>query len=352
MVFGQRPGLLDGKAVLMNKQLVLSIVIPCFNAEKFIGKCLDSILQSEFQDYEVVVVDDNSKDKSPKILKNYERLPQIYVIYLDQNQGPAKARNLGVKNSSGKYIIFLDADTEIENGCLETVVDKLESNSKVGALQTKLIKGRSQKIDAAGHFLSFSGFPYEIGVVEDESKHNKETVIFGARSAGMAVRKDLFKEIGGFDEDYFIYGEETDLSWRVWLAGSEIRYFPQAKVYHFQKSTLNEQTRYRIFYEGAKNNTSNILKNAPLGILFWMLPLHLLGWVFISLKLTLQRRHHSAAWIYRGLGWNLVNLDKTIKKRGVTKGFAKKGNRCTEIMFGPLDLKQLLAKGQEWLGTI
>lgn len=336
----------------MKGDVVISIIIPCFNAEKFIRGCLDSILQSRFGNFEVVVVDDDSKDKSREILKNYERLPQIRIFYLDKNQGPAKARNLGVKNSSGKYILFLDADTEIETNCLEAVVDKLERDQKVGALQTKLMRGKGRKIDAAGHSLSFFGFPYEIGVGEDESAHNRETVIFGARSAGMGIRKDLFLKIGGFDEDYFIYGEETDLSWRVWLAGHEVHYFPKAKVYHFQKSTLSEKTKYRIFYEGAKNNTSNILKNAPLSILFWMLPLYLLGWVVVGLNLILQKRFRSATWIYRGVWWNLTNLGETIKKRGVAKGFVEKDNRCTEIMFGPLNLKQLLAKGQEWLKTI
>lgn len=331
---------------------ILSIVIPCFNAEKYIRGCLNSILRSEFQNYEVIVVDDNSKDKSREILKSYEHQPQIRVLYLDQNQGPAKARNLGVKNSSGKYLLFLDIDTEIDDSCVKAVVDKFEDDQKVGALQTKLLRGQTSKIDAAGHFLSFFGFPYEIGGGKNESAHNKETVIFGPRGAGMAIRREILEKIGGFDEDYFIYGEETDLSWRAWLAGSEVHYFPQAKVYHFQKSSLNKKTEYRIFYEGAKNNTSNILKNADLGMLFWMLPLHLLGWVFASLKLVLQRRPHSAIWVYRGLWWNLVNVDKTLKKRKVVTSIIATNNRCAEIIFGPLNLKKILAKGWGWLKSV
>lgn len=330
----------------------LSIIIPCFNAERYINDCFDSILRSGFQKYEVVVVDDNSKDKSRTILKNYEHFLQIKILHLDQNQGPARARNLGVKNSSGKYILFLDMDTEIENGCLEAVVNKFETNSKLGALQTKLMQVRTDRIETAGHFLSITGFPYEIGAGENESTHNQETALFGARSAGMAIRRGLFEEIGGFDEDYLIYGEETDLSWRVWLAGSEIRYFPKAKVYHFQKSTLNEKTKYRIFYEGAKNNTRNILKNANLGMLFWMLPLHIFGWWVLSLKLILQRRFSSAAWIYKGLWWNLNHLRQTAKKRKFVKSFSKKDNQCRKIIFGDLNLKEFVLKGWGWMSSV
>lgn len=335
----------------MSKPL-LSIIIPCFNAERFIGGCLDSILRSESQNYEVIIVDDGSKDKSREILKNYEHLPQIRILYLDQNQGPAKARNLGVKNSSGRYIFFLDMDTKIAGDCLKAVVDGFKNNQNLGALQTKLLQGETTKIDAAGHFISIFGFPYEIGVGEEEKEHSKKTVIFGARSAGMAIKRDVFEKVGGFDEDYLIYGEETDLSWRVWLAGNEIQYFPKAKVRHFQKSTLNEKTKHRIFYEGAKNNTRNILKNAAPNVLFWMLPLHILGWLFVSLKLILQKRFGSAVWIYRGLWWNSNHLRQTAKKRKFVKIFSRKDNQCGEMLFGDLNMQELILKGWRWLRSV
>lgn len=336
----------------MEKQTILSIIIPCFNAEKFIGNCLDSILKSGFQDYEIIIVDDGSSDKSRKILKNYECLSQIRIFYLDQNQGPAKARNLGVKNSLGKYLFFLDIDTEIGRNVLEIITDKLEKDQKVGAFQVKLIKGKSQKIDTAGHFLSFSGFPYEIGVGEAEGEHNQETLIFGGRTAGLAIRKELFEKINGFDEDYLIYGEDTDLCWRVWLAGCEVYYLPQAKVYHFPKSSLTKKTKYRIFYEGAKNNTGNILKNANLGMLFWMLPIHLLGWVFISFKLILQKRFRSAVWIYHGLWWNLKNFTKVSKKRKEMACSTAKNNEASKIMFGKISFRKLFTKGWRWLTDV
>lgn len=332
--------------------MTLSIIIPCFNAEKYISRCLDSILASKLVNFEVIVVDDGSTDKSRKVLRNYENSSQVKVFSFKENRGPAQARNFGAAQALGKYLVFLDIDTEIEKGSLKKIIGRFERDKTIGALQTKIMMGRGKNIETAGHFLSPIGFPYEIGVGENEEKWNKEKEILGARGAGMAVRKDVFKKIGGFDEDYMIYGEETDLCWRTWLAGFKVIYFPKAKVYHFGKSTLKKETVYRIFYEGAKNNTGNILKNASFGMLLWVLPLHILGWILLSIKLILQGKLRQTRWIYQGLGWNLKNLEKNLKKRKQVSFNTIKNNRCIQIIFGNINFITILRKGWNWLKHI
>jgi len=332
----------------MNAKPIISVVIPCFNAKKHIGACLDSILKSKFPNYEIIVIDDGSTDGGRKILKKYEKDLRVKVYSFTKNQGPAKARNLGVKKSQGEYIIFLDIDTQIKSGCLKEVVNAFKKNKNIGGAQLKLLKGKTNKLDSAGHFLSLIGFPYEIGVGENEKKYDRKKLIFGAKSAGMVVRKDVFEKINGFDEDYFIYGEDTDLSWRIWLAGYKILYLPKARVYHFQKSSLNKKTKHRIFYEGAKNNTGNNLKNANVKMLVWMLPLHFLGWLLLSLKLILQKRFKMALSIYQGLIWNLANPNKILKKRQQINRYRKTNNQLSQIILGNLDFKTILIKGWQW----
>jgi hypothetical protein len=427
----------------MIKKTTVSIIIPCFNAKKYIKNCLYSILRSSFSNYEIIIVDDGSTDGSVEWLKSIRHaefilqfaktvglkpadeankkqtfLPEIprpfspqqfisasedkkilkrvqddlvankpskslyiytapptssrrsdpnlhkaptqdrrqsiplRVIFNKWNLGAAKSRNIGAKTARGKYLVFLDADTEIENGCLEVIVKTFEKDKKVGAIQTKLLNGKSKKIDAAGHFLSPFGFPYEIGIGESENKHSKKKIIFAGRSAGLAVRKNVFEKISGFDEDYLIYGEDTDLCWRIWLAGYRVYYLPQARVYHFQKSSLTKKTNYRIFYEGAKNNTCNILKNAPLKILLWMLPLHILGWVFLSLKLILQGRFGLAVWVYKGLGWNIKSANKILRKRKEVAPYTTENNKCSQIMFGKIGFKNFFLKGLKWFKNV
>lgn len=333
----------------MKDNIIVSIIIPCFNAEKYIKNCLDSILKTKPLNYEIIVVDDSSKDKTRKILAQYKNLERINIIYLNENGGPAKARNIGAFKSKGKYLFFLDVDTQIDSDCLKQVVKKFKQDEQAGAVQAKLLKAKSSKIDAVGHFLTCFGFPYEIGVGEDEKKHNDETIIFGARTAGMGIAKNLFQKIDGFDEDYFIYGEDTDLSWRIWLAGYNIYYLPKGKVYHFQKSSLNAKTAHRLLYEGAKNNFGNIIKNTPIKTMLWLLPLHILGWTLISIRLIFQKRFSCVVWICKGLVWNIKNLGLVLKKRKTVSLYTNKNNQCKKIMFGKISFKILFKKGLRWL---
>jgi hypothetical protein len=373
----------------MSKKPIISIIIPCFNAEKYIKNCLSSILKSNFSGLEVIVVDDGSTDSSRNMLASlakqvetgrymsrnsgtkqmeingnisrsmfrpegayFAKHVSFKVIFNNQNLGAAKSRNIGTKIAQGKYIFFLDADTQIEKGFLKAILSAFKKDSKIAAIQAKLLLGKTGKVDAIGHFLSPFGFPYEIGHGEPEKKYQEGKIIFAGRTAALAVRKKVFEKIGGFDKDYLIYGEDTDLCWRIWLAGYQVYYLPQAKVYHFPKSSLTEKTNYRIFYEGVKNNTSNILKNAPLKILVWMFPLHILGWVILSLKLILQGRFRSAIWIYKGLGWNLKNINKILRKRRKVASYTTENNKCSQIMFGKIGFKNFFLKGLKWFKNV
>ena len=206
----------------MKNQPRVSLIITNYNGARYITQCLDSIFKSSLSDCEVIFVDDGSTDKSREILQNYKNHPRLKLIFQKENQGPAKARNQGAGKAQGEYLFFLDVDTKIEKDCPRTIVSKFEQNKKIGALQAKLIQAKTGNIETAGHFLSFLGFPYEIIDSEVENHHNREREIFGARSAAFAIRKNLFEKIGCFDEDYFIYGEDTDLSWRVWLSGFHV----------------------------------------------------------------------------------------------------------------------------------
>ena len=326
----------------MTKKVVISVIISCYNGEKYIKGCINSVLKSDFNHFEIIIINDGSTDNSKKVLQFYQHHPLIKIIHLSKNLGPSKARNQGVSVSCGQYIFFLDIDTQIKIDCLKQIASTLKHNPNIGALQAKILQGKSHIIDSIGHFISYSGFPYEIGHGEQKKNHNRMIPIFGAKSAALAIRKQVFEETGGFDEDYLIYGEDTDLSWRVWLAGYRMYYLPKAEVDHFQKSSLTNQTKHRIFYEGAKNNTNYLLKNASFKTLVWMLPLHILTWLIIGLKLILQKHFQMALWLYYGLWWNIKNLPKTLRKR-------KSVIKDNKFMFGPLTVWQLFPKGLKWL---
>lgn len=319
---------------------MISVIVVNYNGGKYIKGCLTAVLASNYSDFELVVVDDGSTDNSCKIVQEYKQKKQVKLIKLEQNNGASVARNSGVKKTKGEILFFLDIDTQVKRNCLQMTSKAFARDKKLGAGQAKLVLQETGKIETVGHFLSPFGFPYEI----NHPKKLKDNQIFGGRSAALAVRRNVFTQIGGFDEDYLIYGEDTDLCWRTWMKGYEVKYLPEAEVTHFSKSSMSKNTRVRMFYEGTKNNTSNILKNANLTTILWILPLHILSWFVVSIKLILQGRTRMAGYIYRGLGWNIKNLRKTLAKR--------KSPKKIKITFGPLGQKEILLKGKRWLKAV
>lgn len=318
----------------------ISIIIPCFNAEKYIKSCIDSILSNLLSGDQVIVIEDGSTDNTPIILRKYTN-DKLTIISHEQNIGPSKSRNEGARKANNEILLFLDVDTEITKTTLTRIRELFHENKKVGAVQCEL-RLSDEKLDSIGHYMSVTGFPYEIGVGENPQKYQKITPIFGAKSAGMTVRKKAFEEAGGFDEDYLIYGEDTDLSWRIHLAGYEMSYLPGSIVYHHQKSSMTETTKLRVYYEGSKNNLNYILKDATINTALYMVPLHLLGWVMISVKLLLQGNTEAAVSVYRGLGWNVLNWYRTLeKKQSITR-------KKSVQPFGSMSLLQLLQKGWRW----
>lgn len=324
--------------------LLIKIVVINYNGEKYIQDCLRSILKSDYPSFELVVVDDGSTDNSiflaKKVLGRRGKL-----IELRSNRGTGAARNHGATAEKGDLLFFLDVDTQLDKDCLQMINEAFKKNSKLGACQAKLISGKTGKIETVGHFLSPFGFPYEIRNPE-KLEDNK---IFGGRSAALAVRCNVFGKIGGFDEDYLIYGEDTDLCWRIWLSGYEVRYLPEAKVIHWSKSSMNKDGSKRVFYEGAKNNTSNILKNANLVTVLWILPLHLFGWVVVSAKLVIQGRLKEAIAVYSGLDWNLTHWRVVMRKRRKNLSSFRMDRLKSSIVFGKTRVDYLFAKGINWL---
>ncbi len=326
---------------------VISVVIACFNGEKYIKKCLDCVLKSNYAHYQVIIVDDASKDRTREILERYRQKKKVKICYLLDNKGPAYARNYGVNHSSGSYILFIDMDCEIEKNALKVIVQKFERNRSIGAIVMKLLVKDGKQIDNAGCSMSIFGYPYEVGSGENKNRFNKEQFVFGAKTAGLAIRKYVFNKIGRFDEDYIIHGEDIDLTWRIWLGDYKVVYLPTAQGLHYQRGSFGKNTSHLIFYEGTKNNLSNLLKNMPVKILMWMLPLHIIFLMSLMTKLLLEKRVQMAKEVLMGIFWNIVNIKKTVRKRQLVRKYLVNG-RMIDNMFGPITIKEVISKGWRW----
>lgn len=242
----------------------LSVIIVNYNVKYFLEQCLCSIVKAAYGiQTEIFVVDNNSSDGSKKFFK--EKFSNVKFIWNDANLGFAKANNIAVKQSTGKYILFLNPDTIVPEDCFKKCISFFESHADAGAIGVKML-------DGSGRFLKESkrSFPSPItslyklsGLARvfphsktfskyysgdlDENKNNEVDVLAGAF---MMISKKIIDCTGSFDEEFFMYGEDIDISFRIQKAGYKNFYFSGTSIIHFKgESTRKGTLNYvRIFY--------------------------------------------------------------------------------------------------------
>ena len=324
----------------------ISIIIPTFNSADTILNCVHSILKSNISNFELIIVDDKSTDNTIKILNAIKGNKKITILFHKKNRGAAVTRNDGARIARGEYLVYFDSDFVVDKNCIANLVRPMEKNKKIGMTQGAIIDPQTKSVESVGHFLTIFGFPYDLN--EDiYTKSKKPIRILGTRAV-FSYRKKLFDIMGGYDEDYIFHGEDTDISWRICLTGYQIYFIPDAKAYHYHVKAETKKIGHYAFYEGAKNQISNIIKNAPLKYVWFMLPLNICIWLLLSMKLILQGRFSLALWIYKGILWDIFNIGKTIKKRLQVAGYTPKNDDTDTIMFGPMTITSFLKKGSRW----
>ncbi|MCY7310779.1 MAG: glycosyltransferase [Chitinophagaceae bacterium] len=242
----------------------LSVIIVNFNVKHFLEQCLCSVQKAiAGMEVEIIVVDNNSTDNSIEYL--VPRFPAVRFIINKENTGFAKGCNQGLQQAKGDYILFLNPDTIVPEDCFRQCISFLQAHPDAGALGIKML-------DGSGKFLKESkrAFPsprtslyklfglaklfphsklfsrYHLGHL-DENQNNEVDVLAGAF---MMIKKEVLDKIGGFDETFFMYGEDVDLSYRIQKAGFKNYYFAGSSIIHFKgESTRKGSMNYvRMFY--------------------------------------------------------------------------------------------------------
>lgn len=242
----------------------ISIVIVSYNVKYFLRQCIQSIFNSNFDgSYEVIVVDNNSQDGTVELLGS--QFSNVELIANQDNLGFSKANNQAFKISKGKYTLILNPDTVLQEDTFQKCFDYLEQHQNVGAVGVKML-------DGSGTYLPESkrGFPkpiyalfkmlglskifskssffnhYYQGHLDNDNVHNIEVLT----GAFCLIRSDLLNAINGFDEDYFMYGEDIELCYQIKQKGFLIAYLPTTSIIHFKgESTPKQSLRYfRNFY--------------------------------------------------------------------------------------------------------
>jgi O-antigen biosynthesis protein len=244
--------------------LQLSVIIVNYNVKYFLEQCLFSVLKAcRNVAAEVIVVDNNSTDGSRELLE--EKFPSVYFTWNTVNTGFAKANNQALQSAKGEYILFLNPDTIVPEDCFEKCIAFLRSQPKAGALGIKMIDGSGKFLKESKRafpspltsLYKLSGlaklFPYSktfsryhLGHLPANETHEVDVLA----GAFMLIPHRILKEVGSFDETFFMYGEDVDLSYRIQKAGYKNYYFSESTIIHFKgESTRKGSLNYvRLFY--------------------------------------------------------------------------------------------------------
>ena len=295
----------------INKSGLISVIV-LHHTGLFIHACVESIRKSIGVQYEIIVI---TSDPHLKV-------DGAKVYYF--NEGPAGKRNLGACYARGEYLAFFDDDTIVTPYCLQ----EMQRFIRYGMVYSKLLTIGTNRFDDAGSHLGSWGFLIERSKnVEDIGQFNYYQLILAGKSASCMIKREVFLKVGSFDTDFFMFGEETDLSWRVWLAGFKVFFVPYAVTYHAFNTPLKNVKQFysqkTIHYHGCKNYTTMLIKNLEWKNLIWILPKHLLVWVLVGFIFILKLEFQKAGYTFRGIGYNFWHIRAILYKKRALNCFIR-----------------------------
>ena len=230
----------------------VSIIIVNHNGKTLLEKCLGSLFKVNYENFEVILVDNNSTDDTVEfVTKNH---PSIILLKLNSNKGFAEPNNIGSKIATGKYLLFLNNDTIVTPSFISEMVPVIENDNKIAICQSLLLKP-DQSIDSSGDFIDHLGVVYNSTKKIDDIRE-----ISSARGASMLVRKNIFDILEGFDEKFYVSFEDVDLGWRAWMIGYKVVLTPKSIVYHIGGQTIKSK-KPEIAFHGFKNQLSMKITN-------------------------------------------------------------------------------------------
>lgn len=248
----------------------VSIIIVNLNGRKFLEKLLQSIFAQSYKNLEITFVDNNSSDRSVEEVRamaerHWYFKNKLKIITLGENHGFAEGNNIGVCQSSGEYILFLNNDALLEKDAVKNLVSVIKDNPLIAGVAPKTYLSRFLPLrifDSIGTCMASTGSPYNRGIGQvDLGQYDQEEEIFGLCFAAALVRKKVFDLAGGLDGSYFAYFEDVDWSFRVRKMGFRFLTCPKAIVYHLHSGTSSKKSYEWKYYLIFRNFLRTIVKD-------------------------------------------------------------------------------------------
>lgn len=310
----------------MNKRPLVSVLILTYNRTDLLKVCLNAVLKSDYPNLEFIVSDNGSKEDIAGFVKQNFTDQNIKVVRLKVNKGLTGGFNFGFKFCQGKYVMLLSNDTRIEKKAISYMVKVMEKDPQIGIVSPKIIQMRDpQYLHHAGSFMTLSGFLYHYGILQnkDDKKYQKRYYIFSCNGAGFLIRKEAANSCGLFDEDFFYFYDDSDLSHRIWLAGYTVVYCPKASLWHLWSATM-QGTNPKIWYYNHRNHISSFIRNLSTPYLLLMLfnfNFMLILWFIMNI---FKLRFDIAIALPRAYLWHLIHIRQSLRKRKLVQSKIRK----------------------------
>lgn len=302
-------------------QHTTAIIILNWNGKQLLEQFLPALLQHSAGAV-IYIADNASTDNSIAFIR--EHYPSIKIIQNDQNYGFAQGYNEALKSVEEEYYVLLNSDIEVTPNWLTDPIALFETEPLTAIVQPKILdfkdKSYFEYAGAGGGYLDKYGIPYCRGRIlntleKDTGQYNDTTEIFWASGACFFIRKSVYRELGGFDNDFFAHQEEIDLCWRAFNKGYKINYCGSATVYHVGGATLKTGSSQKTFLN-FRNSLYMLVKNLPKHQLFPTLFMRLVQDGPIGILFLLQGKPSHLWAILRAHYYFYRNFMQNYKKRG------------------------------------
>lgn len=294
------------------KKQACSIIIVGYNSAQDLILCLEGVFTQTLsptlvtalgsKEYEVILVDNASVDETEQIAGWYKEKhgPRLRYIPLDKNMGFAAGNNVGASEAVGEYLVFVNPDTIVHAGWLDALLQPLANDACIGMTTSRILRAdQPHLLNACGNDITWTGITVCRGIDESANARNKVEQVSAVSGASFAMTKALFHQLDGFDERFFMYYEDTDLSSRVRMLGYQILYVPDSVLRH--KYTFKFSAQKAYYQE--RNRWISLLKILRFRTLIILLPGLLVGELMAWTFAAMQGRDHVRAKV---AGWRWI----------------------------------------------
>lgn len=286
------------------------VIIVNYNSGDYLRQCIDGLLEQTFQDFEVVLVDNDSTDGS--LEKSNTDDPRFQIIRAGENLGFAVANNLGAQACDAPWIATLNPDAVPERNWLKALHEATKTYPRTVMFgSTQLMLGDSTRLDGFGDAYSFLGIPWRGGHGHPIDDTHITGEAFSPCAAAALYSRKAFMDVGGFDESFFCYLEDIDLGFRLRLMGERCIQVRDAVVSHEGSATSGRHSHFTLFHS-ARNRVWVIMKNMPISLLIVLLPLHVLATAWLLFRV--QKSGWRASTI-AGIRASIGNMGEVLRSR-------------------------------------